>query len=135
MSSKVLYPSLSEDGWVSGSIKVADNLLSCFLISDYSQSYIYNGFISSFPWILEETQNDISRTISLTEETLRSYFSRYFNDIVVEVSEVPNIEEPSKGQISLYINFTDTSGITYVVGKLLKIVDMKVQEIININNG
>ena len=44
MTSKVLYPALSEDGWVSDSVKVADQLFSTFLTaSDYSQTYLYTG--------------------------------------------------------------------------------------------
>lgn len=135
MSSKVYYPSLSEDGWVNSSIKVADNLLSDFFLSEYSQSYIYNGTISSLPWIIQHTQGDMTKTITLSEKTLSEYFSKYFNNVVVEVAEVLNSEDPSKGQISIYISFTDSENKQHNVAKMLEIADMKIQQVININNG
>lgn len=135
MANKIVYPSLSEDGWVSSGIKIGDNLFSCFLISDYSQSYIYSGLISSFPWILQETQNDMSRTISLTQQTLSDYFSRYFNNVIVEVMEIDNLTDPSKGQISIYVKYSDSDNKEYVLGKMLEIADLTVKKIIDINNG
>jgi len=135
MSSKVLYPELSEAGWESSSIRVADNLFSCFFASDYSQTYLYDGLVSSFAWIIQDTQNDITRTITLTQKTLSDYFTRYFNSVVVEVSEVPNTEDPSKQQLSIYLKFTDTENREYVLGKLIRMSDMKVNEIIDISNG
>lgn len=134
MSSKVLVPSLSEDSWASGSIKVADILLSHFFLSDYSQTYLYPGMVSSLPWILQETQKDMPRTLSLTQSTLSNYFNKHFNNVVVEVSEVENKTNPSKAQISLYIRFTDSENKDYVMGKLLEIADTKITKIINQNN-
>jgi len=135
MSSKVLFPSLSEDGWVNTPLKVADLLFSHFILADKSQTYMYDDMVASFPWIIQNTQKDITQTIIQTQETLRSYFIRYFNDVVVEVSEVPNVLEPSKGQISIYLRFTDTEGTDHVLGKLLTIIESKVAEIIDISNG
>jgi len=128
-------PTLSEDGWVSSPMKICDYLLSWFFLSDYSQSYIYHKSISSLPWILLETQKDINQTVTLTQQTLYLYFSRYFDKVLVEVSEVPNIEEPSKGQISIYIKFTDKNGKEHVVGKMLHIVDTTIEKIISIINS
>lgn len=134
MSSKVVIPSLSEDHWASGSIKVADILLSHFFLSDYSQTYLYPGMVSSLPWILQETQNDMARTLTLAQSTLSNYFNKHFNNVVVEVSEVENKTNPSKAQISLYIQFTDNDKKEYVIGKLLEIADTKITKIINQNN-
>ena len=135
MTTNILLPSLSEDGWVSSSIKKADYLLSHFFLSDYSQSYVYHKQVSSLPWILLETQGDITNTVSLTQQILSNYFSRYFNNVVVEVMEVPNTESPSKGQISIYIKFTDFENKEIVIGKMLQITDTKIEKIITLNNG
>lgn len=135
MSSKVLFPSLSEDAWVSNSVKTADNLMSHFLLSDYSQTYLYKGLVSSLPWIIQNTQGDMTRTLQLVQATLVTYFTRYFNNVVCEVTEVPNTTDPSKGQISIYLKFTDTENKEYVLGRLITIIDTKISEIINISNG
>ena len=129
-----VYPSLSEDGWEQSTIKVADYLMSCFLVSDYSQSYIYARDISSFPWILQHTASDIPETIRLTEATLTKYFSRYYTNVLVEVREVPNPSNPSVGQISIYVQFTDLENTEYTLGRLLSITNLTVTKIINLNN-
>lgn len=135
MTSKVLLPSLSEDGWTNSPMKVGDYLMSHFLLSDYSQTYLYKDKVSSLPWIIQNTQKDITDTVLLTQTTLSEYFTRYFNDVVVEVTEIPNTLEPSKGQISIYVQFSDTEGNEYVLGRMVTIIDSKINEIITLNNG
>jgi hypothetical protein len=135
MTERVLYPSLSEDGWVNSSIKIADYMLSHFFVSDYSQSYLYHPYISSLPWIIQHTQDNITDTIMLVQSTLNVYFSRYFHNIVVEVNEVINTVNPSIGQISIYIKFTDSDNKEYIVGKLIQIADLTIKKIIDISNG
>lgn len=135
MTSKVLLPSLSENGWIDSPVTVSDALFSHFLLSDYSQTYLYKDQVSSLPWIIQDTQGNISDTIIATQDTLSKYFIRYFDNVVVEVTEIPNIAEPSKGQISIYLQFTDTEGVQHVLGRLITIIDSKISEIISINNG
>lgn len=135
MANKKFYPSLSEDGWVNNSVKIADKLLSDFFISDFSQTYLYSGAVSSFPWIIQNKQGNIAETAALVQKTLNVYFSRYFNNVVVESQDQTSADSPSKGQITLYVKFTDDEGIEYVIGKLLEIADMQVSKIINLNNN
>lgn len=135
MGNLIPIPALSEDGWVFDSIKLADYLLSHFFVSDYSQSYIYNKHVASLPWIILDTQGDITRTITVTRETLSTYFSRYFKNVIVEVMEVPNEAEPSKGQISIYVRFTDSENKEFVLGRLIKIANTTIEKIITLSNG
>jgi hypothetical protein len=135
MSNKIYLPSLSEDGWVNSSSKIADYLISHFRLSDYSQTYIYHENVSSLPYILQKTQGSIFNTVKETESILSTYFSRYFNNVVVDVSEIPNTEDPSKGQISIYLKFTDSDNKTYDLGKLLEVRDTTIERIINLDNA
>lgn len=135
MADAILYPSLSEDGWVTSPDKTADYLLSCFIVSDYSQTYSYTGNVASLPWILQETQGDMTQTIILTRNTLLTYFSRFFDNVNVDVTEVANILEPSKAQISIYVKFDDKAGNEHVLGKLLRLSKTIVESIVAINNG
>lgn len=135
MTSKVLFPSLSEDGWVSSSTKVADYLFSHFFISDYSQTYVYDKQVSSMPWIIQKNQGDMTQTLSDMQATLSIYFSRYFNNVVVEAKDITDANFPSKGIISLYIKFTDQENKDQVFGKLLEISNMTISKIVAINNG
>ncbi len=135
MSSKVLLPSLSEHGWTNSPMATAAQLFSHFLLSDRSQTYLYEDKVSSLPWIIQETQKDMTRTITLVQSTLTEYYGRYFNDVVVEVTEIPNTEDPSKGQISIYLKFKDTEGEEFVLGKLIHLIDSTVSKVIDISNG
>ena len=134
LNTKVL-PSLSEDGWVTNPDKIADYLMSHFFVSDYSQTNMYTGHISSLPWILQETQGDIANTTRMITDTLTVYFKRYFEDTTIEVSEVPNNESPSKAQLSIYIQFTDIEGKKHNISKLLLYSDTIIDKIVNISNG
>lgn len=135
MATAITFPSLSEDGWVTNSTKTADYMLSHFFLADRSQSYMYDKFVSSLPWILTNAHGDMGKTTSDVRTTLQTYFARYFNNVVVEVQEVPNEQEPSKAQISIYVKFTDADGKEIVVGKMLMINETIIEKVINLNNG
>lgn len=135
MAAVKYYPSLSEDAWVDSPIKIADNLFSCFFTSEFSQSYIYQGHITSFPYILQDNQGDITSTINAVRSELSIYFSRYFNNVVVEVIDKTDINAPNKVAIAIYVSFDGNDGINYSLGKMAESADLKVTKIINISNG
>lgn len=132
---KVLLPSLSEDSWVGGTRRKLDYLFSHFLASDYSQSYIYYGNVSSYAKILQEKQGDFGAIASETETVLDRYFSRYFPEVLVECSDTTDYEnDPSRGKTSIFLQVTDEEGKSYSLGKELQFSNMKVINIINLNN-
>jgi hypothetical protein len=135
MAGEIMFPSLSEDGWINSSMKIADYLLSHFFVSDYSQSYLYITHVSSLPWIIQKNQSDIPKTCSEIQSTLVNYFTRYFENVEVEVIDVTNAETPSKVELTIYLKFMDKDNKEYVFGKLLEIADMTITKIIDINNG
>lgn len=131
----VYYPSLSEDSWVDSPVKQADYLFSTFFVADYSQTYLYKDKVSSLPYILQNNTGDVTRTCTEVQTTLSSYFSRYFNNVVVEVTEVPNPEATSKAQISIYVKFADKDNKEHVLGKLLQYQDTIISKVVTLNNG
>lgn len=135
MADNILLPSLSEDGWLTSSVSKADALFSHFILSDYSQTYIYYGNITSFPWILQKNQGNIKSLINDLQNSLTLYFGRYFNNVQVESTEEPNLNSPSKQIITIYISFEDSDNKVYNLAKLLEISDLKVKKIIDISNG
>lgn len=135
MAEQALFPSLSEDGWVTSPEKTADYLLSHFIVADASQSYLFSGNVSSLPKILQETQGDIRQTCNEVRQSLNEYFLRYFNNVVTEVNEIPNLLNPAKQQIGIYLKYTDSNGVEHVLGKQLRMANSIVESVININNG
>lgn len=110
-------------------------MLSHFFLSDRSQSYEYDKFISSMPYILASNHGNVTQTIIEAQSTLSDYFKRYFSNPVVEINEIPNLTSPSKAQIGIYIKFTDSTGTDIVVGKMITVNDTIIERIVNINNG
>ena len=135
MSSLVLYPALSSDGWISDNIKVIDYLLSCFFVAEYSQSYTFINKISSLPYIIQSNKGNVEATMRDLENVLRLYFSRYYSDVVTEVTNVTSDTDPSRIELSIYLSFTDSKGNQYVLSKLLRTMNGKILEIIDTNNG
>lgn len=128
-------PTLDEAGWENSTVQVADKLLSHFFVAEYSQTNEYRDHVSSLPYIIHSNQGNVINTANEVQTTLENYFSRYFNDVVVESKEVPNEQDPNVGQISIYISFTDDEGIQYSVGKMVKFNNTKIEEIVSISNG
>lgn len=134
MAGDVLFPSLSEDGWVDSTPRKADYMMAHFVAADYSQSYIYGGKVISFPYLLAVNQGDMGAILSETQHALMIYFSSYFQQVDVTVTEVPN-GDSSQAILSIVINFTDYKGQAYSFAKLIKTMNSKFLEIVDINNG
>lgn len=135
MANPIKIGALSEDGWLTGTGKISDQLFSHWLLADHSQSYLYDGQVESFPYCIQQGTGDVNATILLVSKSLRTYFGKYFNNVVAEVVEVPNTVDPSIAQISIYVQYTDADGQLFVLGKMLQYSDTIVHKVITLNNG
>lgn len=135
MTGAVLYPSLSEDGWISSTSKSADLLFSHFFVSNYSQSYVYAGYVSSFPYILAINHGDISAIIQATRKALEDLFGRFFQNVDVAVTEIPNAVSPSQVQLEIVVNFTDYANVQCSLGDIIKMSNSTFERVAKINNG
>lgn len=135
MANQVSFPSLSEDGWIRSNQKIGDNMLAHFLVSNFSQTILYPGLISSFPYILAVNDGNISAIISETQRVLGAYFGHYFERVAVEVLEIDNLISPSKAIVSIAVDFMDSAGLQYSVGESIRLVDSVFEKVTAINNG
>lgn len=135
MSENFHLPTLSPEGWVQSTAEQADYLISHFFASEYSQSHLYNSNVSSFQYIIQNAQGDMSRTVSELKSTLSFYYGRYFDNVIVEANYEQLPLDSSKVNITLYISFNDKSGKEFILGKTLELINSKISKIININNG
>ncbi len=85
MSDK-LVPTLSGRGWLRSPAEKVDQILSWFYVSDYSQSELFRGNITSFAYLVQRYGSDKNQLTSRTESTLESYFKRYLPGTIVEVT-------------------------------------------------
>lgn len=128
-------PTLSEDGWVTNPIKIADYLFSYFFTSEYSQTYLFNNKIASLPYIIQDTQGDLNRLSGDVTNWLKLLFSNYFVNINIEANTTQDPKNPNNYQLTILVEFTDADGKSYSLGRLLEVNDLIVQKIIKQNNG
>lgn len=134
MNEQVYFASLTEAGWVISSEIMADSMFSHFFATDYSQSNIYLGNITSFAWIVQNNLNDMTGLIAAVRSSLTTYFSRYFQNVTVEVQEKLDLTDSSKVGITIYVAFTDNAGKTYNLARLVRDIGSKTSSIVKINN-
>lgn len=135
MSDQVYLPSLTETGWITSSEITGDFLFAHFFASDYSQTEIYSGQVSSFAKIMQNNLNSVDNLIIELRNTLSAYYSRYFQSVNVDVQVKDDIANASKLALTIYIAYTDTAGKQYNLAKLVRDVTSKSAKIIDINNN
>lgn len=134
MSDQIYFPSLTEAGWVTSSEIMADAMFSHFFATDYSQTNIYLGNITSFAWIVQNNLNNMTGVISAVRSALATYFARYFDNVTVEVQEKADITDASKVGLTIYVVFTDREGKSYNLARLVRDIGSKTASIVKINN-
>ena len=130
----IMMPNLDEAGWGTSTTFIADRLFSHFMVADYSQTQIYLGKVSSFSWVIHESQGDMTKSVVLLRDTLQNYFGRYFSKVTVDVSDITDVNTPSQVALSVYLNFTDSEGKVISLGKTIEMIDGTVNKIVNLNN-
>lgn len=134
MAENFLLPTLSPEGWVQSTAEQADYLLSHFLTSLYSQTYLYPSNVASFQWIIQDAQGDMDKTSSQLKSVLTQYFSRYFENVEVQALYEQLPVNSSQVNITLYVSFIDKLGKEFVLGKTIEMLNSKISKIISINN-
>lgn len=133
MSKKI--PTLSSSGWVSEVSEKADKAISYFFVSDHSQTALYPGNISSLAYIVQQYGNDALALLSEMQRRVQTYMSHQFDEANVSVT-LAAVTEPDNGQINLKLLISvKENGKEYSIGRLIKTLNSKVQEIINLNNN
>jgi hypothetical protein len=127
-------PLLSEDAWVSDAKQKADYLMAHFFLSDYSQTQLYLGQVSSMPWIIQATQGDMLQTVLQLRQALQTYFGRYFDDVIADVADSTPTNS-SVAEIVIYISFKDPeTGLTHTLNEVLRERNGVFSKVASINN-
>lgn len=131
-----MVPTLSSIGWIDTIEEKGDHVLSYFITSEYSQSVLYHGKISSLQWLVQrygKNEVDLEREVT---EILDELLTRYFGDdteISVTVSE-RNPEQPGKLTIQLQCIVREGSH-SVSLGRRVEFLNGKLANIAAINNG
>ena len=131
------FPSLSSDNsWLTNPTQIADAVTAHLFLSNHSQTQLYLGNVSSMAYAIQQGTGDILLTIELIRKMLINYYSRFFTQVEVEVSEYITTENSLSGNtsLSIYINFVGDDNKVLNVSKLLEIQNGKLINVINLLN-
>lgn len=125
--------SLSTEGWLKELAVKADRLLSYFFISEYSQTELYPGQISSLPYLIKQYGSNEEELRTQVSRQLQTYLSRHFEQ--VDVTASTNVISETDYRLELRLNITVyDNNVQYNLGRLVQSVNSKVLSIVTINN-
>lgn len=126
---------LSAKGWVNEMSIKADYLLSYYFTSQYSQSNLYRGGISSLQYHLQMWGNSPNALTNQLPEAIKNYLSGYFDMVTATVKLVdPTSVDDGRMTIQLSVSVTQ-DGVTSSLGRLVSYLNSKIVSIFNMNNG
>lgn len=130
-------PTLSADSYVTDTEHMCDYLLSHIYLTNYSQSELFYGDITSIAKIIHDNNNNLSSTINELSKALNTYFTRYFPIAIVEVVQKASNATSGSGmvELELYINVTDSSGMEYNLARLFNINNGKLLSVTKVINN
>lgn len=133
MPENIAVPSLSVKGWVKTIPEKCDTLLAHFYASDVNQSLLYPKQVANVQGIIQRNMHDIPGLCQDMRSRLEQYFSRYFDQVIVEVVDDLETNLTDKVTIWVKIQITD-DGRYYDGGYQISLVDSKFEKIVNLNN-
>ena len=130
---KRVVPSLSSSGWLTGLAERADHVMASYIVSDYSENYIYRVY--SLPWHVQQYGHDDLVLKDHVESDLNTLFNRHFDRVEVEVTvDIPMADDPER--INLQVEATVyEQGNRYDLGRLIKATRSRVVEVFDLYHG
>lgn len=120
-----------DSGYIYDPYKKLDCLFSDFFEAENSQSYLFNGKITSFPWIIQQKQNDPPAIALEVQQQLRVLFLQYFDDCEV----ICEATDTSINSYDLYFYATVRQDqATASLNKVMSMSDTKIKESLTIRN-
>lgn len=124
-----VVPELGFMGWISDPLKKVDMLFSHVLESDFSQSTIYQGKVTSLPYIIARHQHDPLELQGEIQIQLSAYFGRYF-EIASVLCKSGELNENNQYPVSLSISVQE-NGKLYELVNTLFLENGKVVKVLN----
>lgn len=128
-------PTLTSKGWVADAESKADALLSYYFTSQYSQSNLFAGNISSLQYMIQQWGNNPSALQNKLSQALQTYLGRYFDNAAVDVTVLdPTSQQDARLTVRVDAMVTQ-NGENYSLGRLVSFLNSTIVSIMNINNG
>lgn len=127
-------PSLTSAGWIRSIPEAVDAIMAYYFESDYNQSTVYAGTISSVQYDIEQTSHDISATVARLRRSLEQLFSRYFPEGANATVTANDTPDNQTGAINITLDVIVTQdGKNYAVSAALAVNGTKFTRFNNLN--
>jgi hypothetical protein len=129
-------PSLSLSGWVNSGSAKADYLLSWFFATNYSQSNVFRGRLSSLQYLIFRYGQTPDALVTQIQSVLTTYLSRVYPEgVYVSVTHDANTPaNPTDLYTVQLVMEVQEGGVTKSMGKLINYDGSKIVSIITTNN-
>jgi hypothetical protein len=128
-------PTLTAKGWATDMETKADMLLSYYFTSQYSQSNLYRGGISSLQYQLQQWGNNPMSLQNYLQTAISTYLSKYFDSANVLITIVdPTSQQDQRMTVQVDARVTQ-NGVTASLGRLVYFLNATIVSIMNMNNG
>jgi len=127
-----VIPSLSEQGWITESKKILNNLVSYYILTDAAQSLAYQNNLINLPETYYKYINDPDGMASAVARDLESLLSRYFQLVDVE-TETKDLGD-SRYAILIYASVVDETNAKIELSRVTQIDSTGLRRIVEINN-
>lgn len=135
MVQKAKMPTLTASGWVDNIAEKADSAMAYYFTSDFSQSNVWAGQITSLPYEVQQNNSDPQSLQRVIQQDIKNYLGRYFDTVTCNVStDLPNADDPTRINVTLNVIVTE-GGLNYSLGRLIQTVKGKIVNVANINNN
>lgn len=126
---------LTSRGWIGTVEHKGDYLLSCFLLTLFSQSVLYYGKLASLQYVLKTEAGDQVYLQQTLSNTLNALLKRNFESSSATIKLVDyDATDTSKLRIRATCMVRE-NGIDYNLGREVLMLNSKVVKIAEINNG
>jgi len=130
----MLFPTLSEEGWIQSSSRIADKIMAHTLETDGSQSILFGKNIFSIADAVAKNNGDPTLIASEIREGLERIYKRYFSRVDVTVMEKE--VDGGKYNLYIYINAVDKQTQRAInVGRLVEYMDTDITKVAKLNDG
>jgi hypothetical protein len=128
MNDNLILPTLTLSGWLKDKQLMMTKLFDYFLTSDYNQTTVYFGHISSLKYLIKVYGDDEITLKNRIDETLTVMYSRYYDHVDVDVDVSSKKTSPNLLDIKIDITATDSDGKKYTLGKSMTIDKNRVDQ-------
>lgn len=133
MSTKILYATLTDDGWTNEPLKVIDQVLKNFFTSLASQSNMFDKQVESFALYMQKNKGDPQSLAMDTQSALRNLFTPYFDNVEIRIEVVES--DTSKKSVKVMGTMDDATGESYDIGRAFVMDGLSVLNVLKIHNG